>query len=861
MTYPRAFTIFSISLIIILSACTNNDDDNDVNTQVTQPNEDKVPAFASSNELNATIRYTSYGVPHIKADSLEELAYATAYAQAQDSLCILADSFIKVNSERSKYFGPHKSISNAAGGVVEENNQNLVSDFAYKSLKLRELAEKKINNISENSLALIQGFASGYNQFIDDVSTGERTADPFCSGLAWVKPVTAVDVAANMLVTALLPGSANFLDVIFYANPGDDLEYMPRAVASASSSDLEFLKTISKSLLARSESTSIPKKNRSQLGSNGWGLGKEATENGKGMLLANPHFPFTGSLRFWQSHITIDGHLDAMGASLIGMVGPVNIGFNKNLAWTHTFSTAEHIIIYDLSLTDADRLSYEFDAEVLPISKETVQIQVNTGAGGLVTLEKDIYTTAKGPMIETPSDVGPLVWSDQQAFFIQDANTDNLDTLEHWLAINRASDLTEFQQAYKDYDGVIFNNTLYADDQGNAFYIDDSTVPGLSDFALNQLRSSSALQKARQQLGFTVLPGNTSLMAFDSASPYEKAPKLLRTDYVQNSNDSFWATNPAEPLVGYSPLYGREESQLSLRTRMGLRLLNDGGGEDNKFSLLELESALLTNRSYLGELVLPDIIEQCKAQGTSAVTVNAEIQVDISEACSALMESDGTQNKASKGAVLFREIVYLIDEGNYFTVPFDSENPASTPNTLLDDGSLLVLIARATLNVKAAGFSLDETLGAVQFMEVSDVGGNPTGHKIAWPGSDSLEGGFNVFSTRTESTDDGTLIPQHSYETVKDVVTGEPLKSGLSEEGYHIWAGSSWIMVVGFSDDGPQARGLLTYSQGSYASSENALDQSEIYGKQNQLRPLLFNEQDIASDVIRTIELSTSSAN
>ena len=81
------------------------------------------------------------------------------------------------------------------------------------------------------------------------------------------------------------------------------------------------------------------------LGSNGWGLGKEMMANGKGGLLANPHFPHEGNLRFWQSHLTVPGAMNVMGGSLQGMPGVINIGFNEHVAWTHTFSTARHFFV------------------------------------------------------------------------------------------------------------------------------------------------------------------------------------------------------------------------------------------------------------------------------------------------------------------------------------------------------------------------------------------------------------------------------------------------------------------------------------------------------------------------------------
>jgi acyl-homoserine-lactone acylase len=35
-------------------------------------------------------------------------------------------------------------------------------------------------------------------------------------------------------------------------------------------------------------------------------------------LLANPHFPWVGGMRFYEMHLTIPGQLDVMGAALPG---------------------------------------------------------------------------------------------------------------------------------------------------------------------------------------------------------------------------------------------------------------------------------------------------------------------------------------------------------------------------------------------------------------------------------------------------------------------------------------------------------------------------------------------------------------
>jgi acyl-homoserine-lactone acylase len=60
---------------------------------------------------------------------------------------------------------------------------------------------------------------------------------------------------------------------------------------------------------------------------------------------------------------------------------------------------------------------------------------------------------------------------------------------------------------------------------------------------------------------------------------------------------------------------------------------------------------------------------------------------------------------------------------------------------------------------------------------------------------------------------------------------------------------------VSFTDDGPKAKGILTYSESSNILSPGFSDQSELYSSAKQLRPLLFTEAEIQASVESSIEL------
>ena len=87
-----------------------------------------------------------------------------------------------------------------------------------------------------------------------------------------------------------------------------------------------------------------------------------ATENGSGMVLGNPHFPWQGSERFYQSHLVVPGKVNVSGASLFG-VPVINIGHTAHLAWTHTVSTAFRFVPIQLTLVPGDPTSYLVDGQ------------------------------------------------------------------------------------------------------------------------------------------------------------------------------------------------------------------------------------------------------------------------------------------------------------------------------------------------------------------------------------------------------------------------------------------------------------------------------------------------------------------
>ena len=133
-----------------------------------------------------------------------------------------------------------------------------------------------------------------------------------------MRPVTALDVATRGYAVSVLGGQGRGVDGITAAQPptGSATRAARRTGHPAADPGRE----------GRARSCS-PAGSDPGMGSNAVAFGGDTTANGRGLLLGNPHYPWQGGRRFWQSQQTIPGELNVSGASLLG-TPTISIGFN-----------------------------------------------------------------------------------------------------------------------------------------------------------------------------------------------------------------------------------------------------------------------------------------------------------------------------------------------------------------------------------------------------------------------------------------------------------------------------------------------------------------------------------------------------
>src|SRR5690606_27285596 len=341
------------------------------------------------------ITRTTHGIAHIEAPDYESLAYGVAYAHAEDNVCQTANHLVTIRGERSRYFGPNGRA--LLGLRVVPNEQ--IDIFVRAHMDAQALVQA-FKSVSQEAREISSGYIDGYNRYLADHAFS--LPEP-CNGKPWVRPMTASDYLRLQELTMVQLGVALFADAIVGAGPpsanepADAAPAIPEAAAALERFHI----------------------GEPLLGSNGWAFGSDVTTNGRGVMLGNPHFPWSGVNRFWQLHLRIPGTLDVMGAA-IGHSAVVQIGFNDDVAWTHTVSTGQRFTLHELELAEDDPHSYVVDGKVVPMTPQRVNYEVADEQGNVESREHTIWRTEFGPVLEVP-DAG-LGWSRTTAYALKDAN-------------------------------------------------------------------------------------------------------------------------------------------------------------------------------------------------------------------------------------------------------------------------------------------------------------------------------------------------------------------------------------------------------------------------------------------------------
>ncbi|MFM7349083.1 MAG: penicillin acylase family protein [Erythrobacter sp.] len=701
----------------------------------------------------ASITRTTFGIPHIQARDWRGVGYGVAYAYAEDNLCMLAEEFATVAGERSRFWGP-KGTATLGFDTVD----NLSSDVFFRAVVDLPALRSGVTRQPARVQQLVEGYVAGYNRFLKDA--GADGIPAACRGKPWVRPITADDFLRLNEKQILLASSLNLAAPI--ANAAPPGSQVPKVALS------------------------LPDPQDLGVGSNGWAFGGETTANGRGMVIGNPHFPWQGPSRFWQMHITGPEGYDAMGVGIAG-TPIVTLGFNKNVAWTHTVTEARHFILFQLALDPADPTRYMVDGTSEAMTPITVTVPMPEGEAPVT---RTLYTTRFGPVFVIPA--RGITWSAQTAFTLKDANRGNQRGLEAWIRIGAARNVGEIKAAVSETLGIPWVNTIAADRLGDALHADVTAVPNVSA----EKAKTCATPIAGLFAEFAVLlDGSKSACDWDIA-PGTPAPGLMPASdqaatvtksWLTNSNDSYWISNPAFPHPRLSPVLGKWGQALSLRTRSNF-IETPAALAGGKLDHARAEALAFANKSLAADMAMEPLLALCAA-GEAKPEAAAR-------GCKALAGWDRRFEATSRGAALFRAFWGKVArQPGLWAVPFDPADPVNTPHTLATDkigDKLLAALGEAVGDLDKAGIALDAPWGEVQRF----MAGNAAIPVHGGPG------GAGVINVMESLPAPAGLAPRH---------------------------GTSYIQVVGFDEKGPVADAILSYSQSTDPTSSHFSDQTREY--------------------------------
>ena len=505
-------------------------------------------------------------------------------------------------------------------------------------------------------------------------------------------------------------------------------------------------------------------------GSNMWAIAPSRTTSGHAMLLINPHVGFFGGSQRYEAHLHSGEGLDVSGFAILG-TPYIRSGHNRVLGWSHTNNYARTADVYVEKADDPGRpLAYRYGTGYRMATEWAAPVRVKM-ANGVETRAVTLRKTHHGPV---------LGMREGQWLAVRSAGIDGGDMVQRW-AMAKARNLREFQSALAQR-ALTGSNTIYADRDGNIYYLHGNAIP----------KRSARIDWSKP------IDGSDPETDWQGLHKLEELPQVLnpKSGFVQNCNSTPFLTTEGEGNPANYPAYMAPEPDTPRSQRSRAILAGD-----RRFSFEDWAKAALDSRFGIAEAQIASL----RAAHEKLMQNDAARAAKTSEAAGLLQRWDQIGRNDSVEAAVFMAMATRINA---------LRNSASDPYlavTALEQGLDALERAFGTWRVAWGEVNRLQRIHTSGTLEpFSDAK-----FSVPVPGAPSFTGTIMTFGTRT--------------------APGQKRSYGVT--------GDTYVAVVEFGKR-PVARSLLVFGQSADPASPHFFDQAHLYSSQ-QFKPAWFELGEI----------------
>jgi len=360
-------------------------------------------AYSQINPENIDIVRDEYGIPHIYAETDAEVSYGLAWVNAEDDFKTIQEAYLAGNAMLSEYIG----IEGAP------------ADFISQFIGSKELIDSKINEISDEYLNIVKGYAEGLNSY------AKNNPDKVLYDKLF--PITP----KMMLMYSQLQ--------LFISSEG---AYWAGKILN-NDTQQDYL-------------------DQNLTGSNVFAMNSSKTSTGETFLAINTHQPLEGPTSWYEVHLNSNE-----GTNIIGTMYPgtpnILIGVNEFLAWSHTVNYPDKTDVFKLRMKNKN--TYIVDNEEYKLEKLKAKITVKV-LGIPIKINRKYFKSIYGPTLKNKSGY----------YSIRTPSLFNVRALEQWWRMGKSKNFTEFYSSLKMKSLPGFN-IGYADKYDTIFYMSNGIIP------------------------------------------------------------------------------------------------------------------------------------------------------------------------------------------------------------------------------------------------------------------------------------------------------------------------------------------------------------------------------------------------